>query len=122
LFRSHLSLSRVHKLGLRIEGDPDDIDQFMQALNEQDTIDLSDEERKVIILYNLIQSKDPVKLYSLANEIGASTRTLNKILEQLEPELTLFDLSIERKRGEGLLLIGEEVNKRQLLEIGRAHV
>lgn len=111
----HLSLSRVPKLGLRIEGDPDDIDQFMQALNEQDTIDLSDEERKVIILYNLIQSKDPVKLYSLANEIGASTRTLNKILEQLEPELTLFDLSIERKRGEGLLLIGEEVNKRQLL-------
>ncbi|WP_210617085.1 BglG family transcription antiterminator [Mammaliicoccus lentus] len=111
----HLSLSRVPKLGLRIEGDPNDIDQFMQALNEQDTIDLSDEERKVIILYNLIQSKDPVKLYSLANEIGASTRTLNKILEQLEPELTLFDLSLERKRGEGLLLNGEEVNKRQLL-------
>lgn len=111
----HLSLSRVPKLGLRIEGNPEDIDHFIQALNEQDSIDLSDEERKVIILYNLIQSKDPVKLYSLANEIGASTHTLNKIIEQLEPDLKLFDLTIERKRGEGLILNGHEVNKRQLL-------
>src|SRR5699024_12550596 len=93
----------------------DETHKFMQALSEQHSIDLSDDERKVTILYNRIQSKDPGKLYSLANEVGASTRTLNKILEQLEPELTLFDLSTERKRGEGLLLIGEEVNKRQLL-------
>ncbi|GGI39625.1 BglG family transcription antiterminator [Mammaliicoccus stepanovicii] len=111
----HLSLSRVPKLGIRIEGTPEDIDGFVQRLNEQHTIDLSDEERKVIILYNLIQSKDPVKLYSLANEIGASTHTLNKIIEHLTPELELFDLSLERKRGEGLILIGDEVDKRQLL-------
>nr|WP_263314255.1 BglG family transcription antiterminator [Mammaliicoccus sp. Marseille-Q6498] len=110
-----LTLARVPKLGLRIEGEPEHIDQFIQSLNEQDTIDLSDEERKVIILYNLIQSKDPVKLYSLANEIGASTHTLNKIIEQLEPELELFELSLERKRGEGLILNGDEANKRQLL-------
>ncbi|WP_436862788.1 BglG family transcription antiterminator [Mammaliicoccus sciuri] len=115
LNKYHLSLTRVPKLGLRIEGEPEDIDNFVQSLTEQNTIDLSDEERKVIILYNLIQSKDPVKLYSLANEIGSSTHTLNKIIEQLEPELHTFELSLERRRGEGLFLNGEEVNKRQLL-------
>ncbi|MFV5938821.1 BglG family transcription antiterminator [Mammaliicoccus sciuri] len=115
LNKYHLSLTRVPKLGLRIEGEPEDIDNFVQSLTEQNTIDLSDEERKVIILYNLIQSKDPVKLYSLANEIGSSTHTLNKIIEQLEPELHIFELSLERRRGEGLILNGEEVNKRQLL-------
>ncbi|PTJ74139.1 BglG family transcription antiterminator [Mammaliicoccus sciuri] len=115
LNKYHLSLTRVPKLGLRIEGEPEDIDNFVQSLTEQNTIDLSDEERKVIILYNLIQSKDPVKLYSLANEIGLSTHTLNKIIEQLEPELHTFELSLERRRGEGLILNGEEVNKRQLL-------
>lgn len=115
LNKYHLSLTRVPKLGLRIEGEPEDIDNFVQSLTEQNTIDLSDEERKVIILYNLIQSKDPVKLYSLANEIGSSTHTLNKIIEQLEPELHTFELSLERRRGEGLILNGEEVNKRQLL-------
>ncbi|MGK4468054.1 BglG family transcription antiterminator [Mammaliicoccus sciuri] len=115
LNKYHLSLTRVPKLGLRIEGEPGDIDNFVQSLTEQNTIDLSDEERKVIILYNLIQSKDPVKLYSLANEIGSSTHTLNKIIEQLEPELHTFELSLERRRGEGLILNGEEVNKRQLL-------
>lgn len=115
LNKYHLSLTRVPKLGLRIEGAPEDIDNFVQSLTEQNTIDLSDEERKVIILYNLIQSKDPVKLYSLANEIGSSTHTLNKIIEQLEPELHTFELSLERRRGEGLILNGEEVNKRQLL-------
>ncbi|WP_323703311.1 BglG family transcription antiterminator [Mammaliicoccus sp. Dog046] len=111
----HLTLSRVPKLGLRIEGSPEDIDAFVQSLNEQHTIDLSDEERKVIILYNLIQSRDPVKLYSLANEIGSSTHTLNKIIEQLEDDLVTYELSIERKRGEGLILEGDEANKRQLL-------
>ncbi|RIO15017.1 PRD domain-containing protein [Mammaliicoccus sciuri] len=115
LNKYHLSLTRVPKLGLRIEGEPEDIDNFVKSLTEQNTIDLSDEERKVIILYNLIQSKDPVKLYSLANEIGSSTHTLNKIIEQLEPELHTFELSLERRRGEGLILNGEEVNKRQLL-------
>lgn len=115
LNKYHLSLTRLPKLGLRIEGAPEDIDNFVQSLTEQNTIDLSDEERKVIILYNLIQSKDPVKLYSLANEIGSSTHTLNKIIEQLEPELHTFELSLERRRGEGLILNGEEVNKRQLL-------
>lgn len=115
LNKYHLSLTRVPKLGLRIDGEPEDIDNFVQSLTEQNTIDLSDEERKVIILYNLIQSKDPVKLYSLANEIGSSTHTLNKIIEQLEPELHTFELSLERRRGEGLILNGEEVNKRQLL-------
>ncbi|RIO10362.1 BglG family transcription antiterminator [Mammaliicoccus sciuri] len=115
LNKYHLSLTRVPKLGLRIEGEPEDIDNFVQSLTKQNTIDLSDEERKVIILYNLIQSKDPVKLYSLANEIGSSTHTLNKIIEQLEPELHTFELSLERRRGEGLILNGEEVNKRQLL-------
>lgn len=115
LNKYHLSLTRVPKLGLRIEGAPEDIDNFVQSLTEQNTIDLSDEERKVIILYNLIQSKDPVKLYSLANEIGSSTHTLTKIIEQLEPELHTFELSLERRRGEGLILNGEEVNKRQLL-------
>ncbi|WP_436858659.1 BglG family transcription antiterminator [Mammaliicoccus sciuri] len=115
LNKYHLSLTRVPKLGLRIEGEPEDIDNFVQSLTEQNTIDLSDEERKVIILYNLIQSKDPVKLYSLANEIGSSTHTLNKIIEQLEPELHTFELSLERRRGEGLILNGEEVNRRQLL-------
>ncbi|MFU1790759.1 PRD domain-containing protein [Mammaliicoccus sciuri] len=115
LNKYHLSLTRVPKLGLRIEGEPEDIDNFVQSLTEQNTIDLSDEERKVIILYNLIQSKNPVKLYSLANEIGSSTHTLNKIIEQLEPELHTFELSLERRRGEGLILNGEEVNKRQLL-------
>lgn len=115
LNKYHLSLTRIPKLGLRIEGEPEDIDNFVQSLTEQNTIDLSDEERKVIILYNLIQSKDPVKLYSLANEIGSSTHTLNKIIEQLEPELHTFELSLERRRGEGLILNGEEVNKRQLL-------
>ncbi|MBO3078205.1 BglG family transcription antiterminator [Mammaliicoccus vitulinus] len=115
LHQYQLSLTRLPKLGLRIEGEPVNIDDFVQSLNEQHTIDLSDEERKVIILYNLIQSKDPVKLYSLANEIGASTHTLNKIIEQLEPDLETVELSLERRRGEGLILNGEEVNKRQLL-------
>ena len=50
---------------------------------QHDTVDLSVEEQKAIILYALIQSKHAVKQYSLAQEIGVSVQSLTKLLDDL---------------------------------------
>ena len=82
-----LSLSRVTKKGIQLEGNKQQIDDLKNYLYQQTTVDLSQEEQKVIILYALIQSDEPIKQYSLAQEIGVSIQTLTKLLDELSQEL-----------------------------------
>ncbi|RXK17422.1 BglG family transcription antiterminator [Macrococcus sp. DPC7161] len=115
LARFNLQLERMTNKGLRITGDEADFELLIDTLASEKTIDLSVDERKVIILYTLIKAKDPVKLYSLANEVGISINKLNKEIGLLEADLNNYKLSLLKKRGEGLILVGEEVNRRQCL-------
>lgn len=110
-----LSLSRVSKKGIQLEGNKQQINDLRNYLYQQTTIDLSQEEQKVIILYALIQSNEPIKQYSLAQEIGVSIQTLTKLLDELSQELVKYQLSLLKKRGEGVHLKGTESKKRELL-------
>lgn len=111
----NIELERVTKKGLQLSGSPSAIHSLKNELLQQDTIDLSQEEQKVIILYALIQAKDPIKQYSLAHEIGVSTQTLAKLLDELDDELVQYQLTLQKKRGEGIHLYGAESKKRELL-------
>lgn len=115
LKNSHLILERITNKGIRINGKQHDIEQLVNRLSEMVSIDFSLEERKVIIIYTLINAKDPVKLYSLASEVGISINKLNKELSTLNDELLYYKLSIDRRRGEGIVLMGSELQKRQFL-------
>ncbi|MBE5674315.1 BglG family transcription antiterminator [Staphylococcus sp. SS35] len=110
-----LTLERANKKGIRIAGEESDLHDLKQSIAQHQTIDLSVEEQKVIILYALIQAKDPVKQYSLAQEIGVSVQTLSKMLDDLETDLNGYQLSLSRKRGEGIYLVGTESKKREFL-------
>lgn len=110
-----LTLERANKKGLRIAGADSDLNDLKQSIAQHQTIDLSVEEQKVIILYALIQAKAPVKQYSLAQEIGVSVQTLAKMLDDLELDLNSYQLSLSRKRGEGIYLVGTESKKREFL-------
>ncbi|MBE5665262.1 BglG family transcription antiterminator [Staphylococcus sp. SS60] len=110
-----LTLERANKKGIRIAGAESDLNDLKQSIAQHQTIDLSVEEQKVIILYALIQAKDPVKQYSLAQEIGVSVQTLAKMLDDLETDLNGYQLSLSRKRGEGIYLVGTESKKREFL-------
>ena len=51
----------------------------------------------------------------MAHEIGVSIQTLTKLLDDLEIELSSYQLSLSRKRGEGVYLNGPESKKREFL-------
>lgn len=110
-----IQLERANKKGIRLAGDADYIRRLKEAVTTQQTLDLSIEEQKVIILYALIQSKHAVKQFSLAHEIGVSIQALTKLLDDLEDELLSYQLSLSRKRGEGVYLNGPESKKREFL-------
>ncbi|MCU7558603.1 BglG family transcription antiterminator [Macrococcus capreoli] len=111
----HLSLERVPRKGIRIQGDDNAIEALVEVLAQQKIQDFSIEERKVIIIYALIKAKEPLKIYNLANEVGISINTLNKELDALAIELARYNLKLKKKRGEGIMLEGAEVYRRQFL-------
>ncbi|MGE7193995.1 BglG family transcription antiterminator [Staphylococcus capitis] len=108
-------LERANKKGIRLSGEANNIRRLKEAVTTQQTLDLSIEEQKVIILYALIQTKHAIKQFSLAHEIGVSIQALAKLLDDLEEELLSYQLSLSRKRGEGVYLKGPESKKREFL-------
>ncbi|MFQ3871967.1 BglG family transcription antiterminator [Staphylococcus sp. Mo2-1] len=111
----NINLERVTKKGIQLDADEHAVTSLKNVLSQQNTIDLSQEEQKVIILYALIQAKEPIKQYGLAHEIGVSTQTLTKLLDELDIELDQYQLKLQKKRGEGIHLNGAESKKRELL-------
>ena len=110
-----IQLERANKKDIRLSGEANNIRRLKEAVTTQQTLDLSIEEQKVIILYALIQTKHAIKQFSLAHEIGVSIQALAKLLDDLEEELLSYQLSLSRKRGEGVYLKGPESKKREFL-------
>lgn len=110
-----IELERVTKKGIQLKTTEMALNSLKHALLNENTIDLSQEEQKVIILYALIQTNTPIKQYVLAQEIGVSNQTLAKLLDELDTELEQYQLTLQKKRGEGIQLHGAESKKRELL-------
>ena len=58
-----IALERVTKKGIQLNTSEGALSSLKHALLHENTIDLSQEEQKVIILYALIQSDTPIKQY-----------------------------------------------------------
>lgn len=110
-----IELQRPKNQGLLLVGTADNMTRLQQELGQDTVIDLSTEEQKVIILYALIQSNEPVKQVGLASEIGASLQQLSKVLDALEQDLNQFKIELIRKRGVGVSIHGSEMHKLELL-------
>ena len=61
----------------------------------------------------LLVSDQYIKYYAFTNYLNISEKTLVSDLNQIEEYLKDFNLSLSRKRGEGLKIIGEEYNLRK---------
>ncbi|WP_217972676.1 BglG family transcription antiterminator [Staphylococcus xylosus] len=110
-----IDLERVTKKGIQLKTTEMALNSLKHALLHENTIDLSQEEQKVIILYALIQTNTPIKQYVLAQEIGVSNQTMTKLLDDIDTELDQYQLTLQKKRGEGIQLHGAESKKRELL-------
>ncbi|WP_231889840.1 BglG family transcription antiterminator [Oceanobacillus sp. Castelsardo] len=111
----HLKLEKKMGLGLRIEGKSKDKEQLHSLIIGEAATDFTPEERKAIILTMLLEKKEPIKLFTLAHELGVTSATISSDLNQLEDEVESFDLSIVRQKGLGIRIEGNEAKKRSAL-------
>ena len=73
------------------------------------------EERKRIILSELLIAKEPLKLFYFTNQLKVSEGTLSNDLDEIEEFLKSFEIKLIRRQGVGIYLDGNENNYRKVL-------
>lgn len=110
-----LNLIKKTGRGIIIQGSLENKNVLQQAIEELSSAELTEEERQVILLYTLLQFRDPVKLFHLATELNVTIAMVSQDLNKLESQVKSFGLSLIRKKGYGVRIEGDEARKRSVL-------
>jgi mannitol operon transcriptional antiterminator len=110
-----LTLVRQAGRGINVEGPASARAQALEALSKMRSLALTPEERRVSLLGILLGSSEPIKLRALASRSKVSVGTVSRDLDEAENWLTPFGLSLLRKRGSGVQVLGAEDDRRQAM-------
>src|SRR5690606_3258335 len=108
-------LSVENNNGLTIVGTNHNFYRLIQELNKINPIDLSLEARRLLAYIKLLDADGPIKLPSLANDLGISITTVGTDLDDLMEWLKNYNIILYRKKGVGVEIVGLEEDKRNAL-------
>ncbi|MCI1858875.1 MAG: BglG family transcription antiterminator [Sporolactobacillus sp.] len=111
----HLKLVQQADHRLEIAGSDEAVFKLAQVLSQSKPLDLSTKERKLLLLLQLLQAREPLKAGVLSMDLGVSTTTVQSYLADLADWLKDFNVDLRRKRGVGMSLSGYERAKRKAL-------
>nr|WP_308116324.1 BglG family transcription antiterminator [Paenibacillus lautus] len=102
--------------GIRLEEEtPEDMAQLRKRLLTGKPADYSVEERKILMLCALLEANEPVKLFALAHSLKVTVPTISNDLDELEPWMKRFNLTLIRRRGYGIEIEGSEGVRRSAI-------
>jgi mannitol operon transcriptional antiterminator len=110
-----LTLVRRAGRGVRVEGTNGARDRALEALSEVASAAPTPEERRVSLLRRLLGSDEPIKLRALASGLKVSVGTVSRDLDGVEDWLADLGLSLLRKPGYGVEVVGPEADLRQAM-------
>jgi mannitol operon transcriptional antiterminator len=110
-----LTLHKKSGVGIQIVGDSEKIKSLKKDLMDLSTVEYTAEERKILILTELLTASNPIKLISLAIDYKTTISVITHDLDDLELWLKLYNLSLIRKRGYGVELRGSEISIRNAI-------
>ncbi|CAA9424473.1 MAG: Mannitol operon activator, BglG family [uncultured Rubrobacteraceae bacterium] len=110
-----LTLVRQSGRGISVEGTAEAREQVLEALRDVRSSELTSEERQVSLLRTLLASDQPIKLRALASRLEVSVGTVSRDLDEAEDWLADFRLSLLRRRGYGVEVIGKEGDRRRAM-------
>ena len=110
-----LTLVRQAGRGINVEGPDSARTRALEAAEKMRSEALTPEERRASLLGMLLGSDEPIKLRALASRSKVSIGTVGRDLDEAEEWLAAFGLSLVRKRGYGVQVIGAEDDRRQAM-------
>ncbi|KOR76050.1 BglG family transcription antiterminator [Paenibacillus solani] len=110
--------------GIRLEGKtPEDMVQLRSRLLAGKPADYSVEERKILMLCDLLEADEPIKLFALAHSLKVTVPTISNDLDELEPSVKRFNLNLIRRRGYGIEIEGsEDIRRRAISRLAEEHL
>ncbi|MEC0768412.1 BglG family transcription antiterminator [Bacillus atrophaeus] len=112
--RYNLTLDKQPGKGLKMVGSMEGKQKLLTDLSHEQH-EYSADERKLLILCSLLESQEPIKLYTLAKDLQVTNATVSYDLDELEEWISPFGLTLIRKRGYGIQLMGPEDAKRKIV-------
>jgi mannitol operon transcriptional antiterminator len=110
------SLDKKAGMGIRLKGSLENRKKMLDSLEEDREIkNYSSKERQVIILGDLLQEKEPVKLFSFTKRLNVTEGTVSHDLDKIEKWLEGYNLSLVRKPGLGVYIEGREEEFRKAI-------
>ncbi|WP_379136274.1 BglG family transcription antiterminator [Paenibacillus sp. sgz500958] len=110
-----LDLSRKSGKGIQLSGPEAGLGELRLFLQEEKPAEYSGEDRKVYELCLLLETEEPVKLFSLAHSLKVTVATISYDLDELELWVQKFGLQLVRRRGYGVEITGSEIDKRRAI-------
>lgn len=92
--------------------DEEALKAFREVVLSVKPADFSGEERMILLMCELLEAVEPVKMFALAHTMSVTSATVSNDLDVLETELSKFRLSLIRRRGYGVEIEGEEADIR----------
>lgn len=117
LAASGILLHKTAGLGIRAEASHAALERFKHSLDHADSAEYSADERKILIFCSLLELEEPIKLFSLAHELRVTMPTISHDLDELEPFMARQGLTLVRRRGYGVEIIGKEAAKRHAISL-----
>ncbi|WP_232824268.1 MULTISPECIES: BglG family transcription antiterminator [Paraliobacillus] len=110
-----LSLNKKSGVGVKVNGSKENKRKLSLAITQVEHTDYTPDERQAIILSTLLETSEPIKLFTLANELHVTIATVSNDLDKISEILETYELKLIRKRGYGVNISGSESNKRSAL-------
>jgi mannitol operon transcriptional antiterminator len=111
----NLQLIKKAGVGIQIVGNEEKKHQLQMHVLRLSHTEYTPEERQTMILIALLESGEPVKLISLANDLNVTVATISNDLDKIEEKVKKHSLSLVRKRGYGVEICGSEAAKRKMM-------
>ncbi|GAC91505.1 transcriptional regulator MtlR [Anoxybacillus flavithermus NBRC 109594] len=110
-----LQLIKKAGVGIQIVGNEEKKHQLQMHVLRLSHTEYTPEERQTMILIALLESGEPVKLISLANDLNVTVATISNDLDKVEEKVEKHGLALVRKRGYGVEIAGSEAAKRKMM-------
>lgn len=109
-------LIKKTRVGLKIDATLEERNEILNLLKEEDIYKIySPEERRLIMMLELLEKKKITKLLYFSNYFKVSNSTISKDLDVTEEWLKEYNLKLIRKQGYGITIHGEEKNFRKAI-------
>ncbi len=114
-FGLELELKKSH--GLFLKGSFDDKEKLRYQIEGLKVDYVDKEERQELLCIALLSAKEVEKLFYYSNMFQVSQATISHDIDTLESFFKKYNLFVERRPGIGVLLTGDELDKRKAMSV-----